>query len=244
MGRGFLARYLASLGTRHPHVTALAAGVSTTGDAGQAAYQREAQLLYDVIGRCRRQDRTLLFFSTASAGMYGGSGCQGREDGPVYPQSPYGHHKLALESVIRLSGTRYLIIRLSHVLGPHQPAHQMLPTLIRAVRAGRVDVHRGACRDVIDVSDAVSDVDTLLCAGVSDQVVNVASGVAVPAEHIIDHLEARLGGPLDRRFVDRPSRYEISLEKLSELTAGKAGQPYPADYYKTVIDNCLSTAAL
>ncbi|WP_190016239.1 NAD-dependent epimerase/dehydratase family protein [Streptomyces lucensis] len=244
IGRGFLARHLASLATRHPQVTALAAGVSTTGEVEQSAYQREAALLYDVIDACRRQGRTLLFFSTASAAMYGGSGGRGHEDGPVRPQSRYGHHKLSLENVVRLSGVRHLTVRLSHVLGPDQPAHQMLPTLVRAVRSGRVDVHRGACRDIIDVADMVSDVDTLLRAGVSGQVVNVASGIAVPAEHIIDHLQARLGGPLERRYLDRPSRYEVSLDKLFRLTSGAAGRKFPDDYYKKVIDNCLSCAAL
>ncbi|MGB8940087.1 MAG: NAD-dependent epimerase/dehydratase family protein [Streptomyces sp.] len=242
IGRGFLARNLASLGTRHPHVTALAAGVSRTGDVGQDPYQREAALLYETIERCRRLDRTLLFFSTASASMYGGAGAPGREDGPVYPQTPYGHHKLALETVVRLSGVRHLILRLSHVLGADQPAHQMLPILIGAVRSGRVEVHRGACRDVIDVADVVSVIDTLLLAGVHDQVVNVASGVAVPAERIIDHVAARIGGPLERRFVDRFSHYEVSLEKLSELTGGKAGQRFSKDYYKDVIDGCLNAA--
>ncbi|MFI6645457.1 NAD-dependent epimerase/dehydratase family protein [Streptomyces sp. NPDC050504] len=242
IGSGFLARHLAVLETDHPHVTALAAGVSRTIDVGQSAYQREAALLYETIDDCRRLDRTLLFFSTASASMYGGVGAPGREDGPVYPQSPYGHHKLALETVVRLSGVRHLILRLGHVLGPDQPAHQMLPILIGAVRSGRVEVHRGACRDLIDVADVVSAVDALLRADALDEVVNVASGVAVPAESIVDHLELRLGGPLERRFVDRSSRYEVSLDKLSELTRGKAGQPFPEDYYKGVIDACLESA--
>src|SRR5207249_3327593 len=41
------------------------------GAVPESEYQREADLVYDVIRRCTEQDQLLVYFSTASANMYG-----------------------------------------------------------------------------------------------------------------------------------------------------------------------------
>jgi NDP-hexose 4-ketoreductase len=244
IGRGFIARNLLPIADRHPDVTVIAAGVSTSGNLPVSAYQREAALVYDVIRECREQHRTVVFFSTASASMYEAAGCAGREDEPVFPGSIYGRHKLALETVVRMSGAGHLILRLGHVVGPHQPDHQLLPSLARAVRSGSVRVHRGAHRDVIDVTDVVTVIHELLAAGVDGRVVNVASGVSVPVELMLDHLEDRLGVKAVREFVDVPTRYSVSLARLRSLVPGVADMGFGPDYYRAVIDRYLHSPAL
>jgi nucleoside-diphosphate-sugar epimerase len=239
VGGGFLAQNLRPLARSHPGVLLLARGVSTTRDLPESAYQREAAMVRDMVDRCRRQDLLLVFLSTASAAVYGTPGCPGREDGKVVPSSPYGRHKLALERVVRESGVRHLILRLSHVVGPHQPAHQLLPCLTRAVRSGTVEVHRGAYRDLVGVPAVRSIVDALLTAGVTQQVVNVASGVLVTIEQIVDHVEFRLGVTARRHLVDAPARHPVSLEKLRCLVPAVAELGFGPGYYRTVIDDYL-----
>lgn len=238
-GDGFIARNLRPLAGSHPKVLVLARGVSTTRDVPQSAYEREAALVGDAIDRCRRQDLLLVFLSTASAAIYGAAGCAGREDADVRPCSPYGRHKLALERLIRRSGACYLILRLSHVVGPRQPPHQLLPSLTRAVRSGTVKVHRGAYRDLIGVAAVREIVDGLLTAGVAQQVVNVASGAPVTIEQIVDHVEQRLGVTACRQLVDAPERHPVSLEKLRHLMPTVSGLGFGPDYYRGVIDDYL-----
>lgn len=239
VGDGFLARNLRPLAGSHPDVLLLGRGVSTTRDVPESAYQREVADVCDMVGRCLREEKLLVFLSTASAAVYGTPGCPGREDAEVIPSTPYGRHKLALERVVRDSGVRYLILRLSHVVGPRQPAHQLLPSLTKAVLSGTVEVHRGAYRDLVGVPAVRRIVDGLLAGGVTQQVVNVASGVLVTIEQIVDHVEDRLKITARRRMVDAPARHPVSLEKLRCLVPAVADLGFGPGYYRTVIDQYL-----
>ncbi|MEQ8148043.1 NAD-dependent epimerase/dehydratase family protein [Streptomyces sp. OP7] len=236
VGTGFLARNLRPLAGRHPDTVALAAGVSWASGTSDADFAREAALLREVAGRCRDTGRRLLFFSTAATGMYGLADGPGREDVPVTPCTPYGAHKLALEGVLRDSGADHLILRLGHLVGPHQPEHQLLPTLVRQLREGMVRVHRGAARDLIGVEDVVTVVDHLLAAGPRAETVNVASGFAVPVEDIVGHLEQALGLRARREFVETGGRqHVISTEKLRSLVPQTAHMGFGPSYYRRIL---------
>jgi NDP-hexose 4-ketoreductase len=236
VGNGFLAHNLRPVADAHPGVVVLAAGVSAASNTSQEQFAREGALLRDTIARCRADSTKLLFFSTASTGMYGAPGCRGREDEPVLPCSPYGQHKLSLEAVVRQSAVDHLVLRLGHVAGPRQPPHQLLPSLARQIRRGSIRVHRTAHRDLIDIAHVTKAVAWLLSAGVSGEVVNVASGFAVPVEAIVSHIEARFGRPASREYVDGAGNHDISTEKLLRLAPEAAGMGFGPDYYKNVLD--------
>ncbi|AXK36491.1 NAD-dependent epimerase/dehydratase family protein [Streptomyces armeniacus] len=236
IGRGFFAANLEPIASAHPDVTALAAGVSRTRTVPNSEYLREAALVHDTIRDCVRRGRTLLFLSTASASLYGDGGRPGEESDELAPTEPFGRHKLGLEADIRASGVRHLIVRLTHAVGPHQTG-QLLLGLVRQLRSGTVEVYKGACRDLIDVADAVTLIDELLRRGVNGEVVNIASGFAAPVEDIIDHLETRLGGPpAERRMLDAPSRQAVSIEKLRRLVPAVSTMGFGPGYHRTVID--------
>jgi nucleoside-diphosphate-sugar epimerase len=236
VGTGFLARHLRPLSSAHRDVVVLAAGVSSAASSSAADFDRERALLERTIRRCRQTGRRLVFFSTASTGMYGAAQGAGREDVPVSPVTPYGMHKLGLEERVREAGIGYLVLRLGHVTGPGQPAHQLLPSLVRQVRAGRVTVQRGSSRDLISVRDTVAIIGLLLGAGVRDQTVNVASGSDVAVERIVDHLAHRLGRDPEREYVPGSGRNQVSVAKLRALVPAVDQLGFGADYYLRVLD--------
>jgi NDP-hexose 4-ketoreductase len=235
IGHGFLAKNLSTLSSSHPDVIALAAGVSVTRGATEAEYQREASLVYDTIHRCLESGRRLLFFSTASPGIYGPSVSPAREDGPVFPATPYGRHKLAMENVVRLSGVRHLILRMSNSVGPHQAPHQLLPALTAQIREGLVRVHRGATRDLIDIADVLTILDDLLERQVDAEVVNVASGVSTPVLAIVEELALATGQSPRLEFVDAPAGSAVSVDKLRRLAPCVERLGFGPDYYRGVI---------
>jgi nucleoside-diphosphate-sugar epimerase len=218
VGDGFIARNLATIADRHPHATVLAAGVSSTGVREAAAFARETELVRDATTRCRRAGRMLVFLSSASHSMYGNTDVAADETTVVRPESPYGRQKLALERMVAESGVRWLALRLSHVTGRWQRPHQILPSLVSQVRSGTVTVYRGAHRDLVDVVDVVRAIDGLLEHGVQDEIVNVASGTAVPVERIVRGVEQRLGVSARHEIVDRPPVLTtVSIAKLGTL---------------------------
>lgn len=243
VGSGFLARNLKPIADRHPDTVVLAAGVSWASGTSDRDFAREADLLDEVAKACRDTGRRLLFFSTAATGMYGAVDGVGREDAPITPCTPYGAHKYAMEQQLLASGTEHLILRLGHLVGPGQPPHQLLPTLLRQVVEGRVRIHRGATRDLIDVADVVRIIDWLLARGVSGQTVNVASGEAVPVDHIVDHLQERVGAPVVREYRDAGSGHVICTKKLRRLVPDTELLGFAPTYYRRVLDAFLDSTA-
>jgi NDP-hexose 4-ketoreductase len=242
VGTGFLARNLRPLAGRHPDTVVLAAGVSWASGTSDEDFAREAALLREVAKRCLDTGRRLLFFSTAATGMYGLAEGPGREDTPVTPCTPYGAHKLALEELLRESGADHLILRLGHLVGPDQPEHQLLPTLVRQLRQGTVRVHRGAARDLIDVGDVITVIDHLLATDLRAETVNVASGVAVPVKDIVDHLAQALGIEARREFVETGGRqHVISTDKLRALVPQVAHMGFGPDYYRRILGDFTAT---
>ncbi|MET7985078.1 MULTISPECIES: NAD(P)-dependent oxidoreductase [unclassified Streptomyces] len=236
VGNGFLAGNLRPLAGRHPDTVALAAGVSWASGTSDADFAREAALVREIGERCAADGRRVLFFSTAATGMYGLAEGPGREDVPVTPCTPYGVHKLALEELLRGTGADHLILRLGHLVGPDQPEHQLLPTLVRQLREGVVRVHRGAARDLIDVGDVVTVVDQLLAADLRAETVNVASGFAVPVEQVVDLLAKALGLQARREYLDTGGRqHVISTEKLRALVPQVARMGFGPDYHRRIL---------
>ncbi|MBE1455957.1 nucleoside-diphosphate-sugar epimerase [Nocardiopsis terrae] len=240
MGNGFLARSLRPITRRHPGMVVVAAGVSWASGASQAEYDREARLVSAIADRCSDDGRRLVFFSTAATGMYGLAEGPGREDAPVVPGTPYGEHKWSLEELLRGSGVDHLILRLGHLVGPGQPSHQLLPTLVAQLREGTVHIQRGATRDLIDVADVVVIIDRLLEMDLSKETVNVASGVSVPVERIVDHLQRRLGLTASREYRNGGSHHVVSIDKLRDLVPEVRTMGFGPNYYRRVLDGFVA----
>ncbi|GAA2534913.1 NAD-dependent epimerase/dehydratase family protein [Winogradskya humida] len=220
IGRGFLARNLACLAGRHHRVVAIAAGASSTAATG-ADLDREADLVRDVALRCRLEQRTVILFSTASHALYGSTTAPVAEHDPVNPASAFGHHKLRLERLVAASGAPWLVLRVSHAVGPYQRSHQFFPAMVRAVGTGYVRVHRDAARDLIDVVTVVRTVDALAGAGISDEVINVATGLPHPVPDIVAAIESALGRAATVHLVDAPpAAATVSVAKLHHLIPG------------------------
>ncbi|ALG10908.1 NAD-dependent epimerase/dehydratase family protein [Kibdelosporangium phytohabitans] len=243
VGRGFLATSLEPIAGSHPDAVLFVSGVSSAGEVSEAEFSREATMLYNTLHHCSRRGRKLVYFSTSSVGMYGLLSMQGREDGPVYPRTAYGRHKLAMEAVIRTSGADHLILRLATPVGPYQREHQFLPAMIRQIHRGSVRVFNGARRDLIDIEDVATILDGLLTTGVSREVVNVASGVAVPIEEIVQHIEERLDVHAAKQYVEVPTERAVSIAKLRELVPATAGMGFGPDYYRSLVDRYLHVFA-
>ncbi|CAL9624676.1 NAD-dependent epimerase/dehydratase family protein [Streptomyces sp. NPDC003781] len=231
VGQGFLADHLSALSHTHDDVTVLAAGVSSASVDSADAFRREADLVRATTRRCRAEGRTAVFFSTASHALYGGCDGPADEDHPR-PVSPYGWHKLGLEREVADSGASCLILRLSHVVGPRQRPHQLLPALVGQVASGNVRVFTGARRDLVDVTDVVACLDALLTEGVRDDVFNVAAGTPYAVEHIVRGIERQLGRRARWDLVDRPAvrggRGAVSLDRLRRRVGQRAPAGGPA----------------
>ncbi|MEV0074158.1 MULTISPECIES: NAD(P)-dependent oxidoreductase [unclassified Amycolatopsis] len=241
IGRGFLAQSHLPLAAKHPDVILVAAGPSSTQSCEPAEFEREFELMDGVLARAKRDDRQVVFFSTASHAMYGHTDAPATESGPSTPASVFGVHKKKLEDTVAASGVRWLGIRLSHAVGGNQRAHQLFPYLVRAVRSGSVRVFRDSHRDLLDIDDVVAAVDALLAAHCTDEVVNVASGSPYPVERLAAAIEAELGVRAHRETVDtKPMKTLVSNEKLRRLAPDLSWVRADEDYLRRLVAKYVS----
>ncbi len=245
IGNGFIAGHArAHFAERHPSTTLIAAGVSSVLITDVSAFEREATLVYDVIRKCRATGRTVVFLSTASAGMYGASDSPGTEDGAVFPLTPYGRHKLALERVCAISGVRWLVLRMTHIVGAGQQPHQLLPSLTRQLLTGSITVHANASRDLLDVRDMLGILDSLLANDVHNEVVNIASGRPEDIERIVDGLEERLDVHAVRKRVEMPAKQAtVDIDKVRSLVPGLETFGFGPDYLPKLLDRHIGELA-
>lgn len=242
VGNGFIARNFERLSGSYPDALLFGGGVSRSGSCDDAEMYREVQILYDTIHHCRERGYLLIFFSTSSNLMYCGPFSSGLEDGPIFPRVAYARHKLAMESVIRLSGVEYLILRLASPIGHYQKSHQLIPALYEQIRSGTVRIHRGAKRYLIDIDDVVDMTSALLARGVRCQVLNMASLYPTLVEDIVQHLASRLAVPVCKQYIDSPvsdqDAYHVSMAKLAQCIGSSTFESFnfDQDYYKRVID--------
>jgi NDP-hexose 4-ketoreductase len=245
VGRGFVARSLAPVAHRHPDVVTFASGVSSGASTAGQEFAREAALLYRTIEDCARRGRRLVYFSTAATTLYGGTLVIGRESGPVYPNSPYGRHKLAMEAVLASSRIDYLTLRLTHLVGPHQPAHQLPAVLLSQVRSGTVRIFRGVHRDFLATEDLAAILDRLLDTPANREVINIASGVPVPIEEIVDHVERRVGIAATRQYLHRPEPVvTICIDRLRARVPEVDRMGFDRGYYRRVLDTFIAHSML
>ncbi len=236
LGRGFIASNFACLSELHARTVLFAAGVSNSRCLDEAEFYRELGMLNDAIRHCQMHDLKLVYFSSSGL-VYGGYPHGTQEDGPSVPDTAYGKHKLAMERAIQASDVDYLILRLANVVGPDQKRHQLVPALYAQMQRGFVVIWKGAHRDIIDIADVVRITEQLLTQDVSRKVFNVASGISVPVEDIVAQLEASIGSPVTKQYIDCPDSYRVCIDKLKKTLGADRMNAFrfDTDYYKRVI---------
>jgi hypothetical protein len=116
----------------------------------------------------------------------------------------------------------------------------LLPSIVRQVLNGAVTIHRDARRDLLDAADFCYVIDRLFGLGVSNTVLNVASGVAQPIELIVERVEARLGVSAERSYVPgRAWQTDPSIDRLLKLVPEFRRDRIGPRYLEHILDSYL-----
>ena len=209
-----------------------ASGVANSVCENRDEYQREIDLLYSTLQRCREYDSRFIYFSSGGA-IYGNFTGIKDESSPVFPKTMYGRHKLFCESVIVYSGVRYLILRLPNLVGRGQNRHQLIPALVTQAIEGYAKIYRDAKRDIIDVQDVAAIVVSLLKKVDESMVLNVASGHSIPVLDIFSEIEDILGTSARVEIVPGRDAQLFSISKLQSYLRDEIN--FSSDYWRSVI---------
>ncbi len=236
IGNGMIARGLLPYSADINDAVVFASGVSDSTLTDRQEYERECQVLEQVISDCRQREKTLVYFSSGGT-VYGKRDDERKEDAQLSPVTMYGRHKALCESVISSSGVRYLIARLPTVVGQTKSKTQLIPVLIKQAMEGHVALFKDAERDIIGIADVAGIIVTILKKLGKSEIINIASGISVPVIDIFSEIQNNLGVKPAIKIMNGGDKQRFNIDKLHaycpEIT-------FTADYYKSVIREYIS----
>ena len=166
--------------------------------------------------------------AVGSGSVYRPSERPHREDDPVTALTPYAEGKLQGERLLAGQAPfAWTLVRLFGVYGPGESPARLVPTVVRALLAGRpAALSRGdQVRDFLFLEDAV---DALVALGLRedgpDRIVNVGSGEGASVRDVAGRIGRLLGredllgfGAPSRRPHDCP-RWVADISRMRRLT--------------------------
>lgn len=232
VGRGMIAKGLTNISEKINDVMIFASGVSNSLCIDQKEYDRECELLYKMIVECKKNNQTLVYFSSAGA-VYGDFDEVKDEESSLFPKTMYGKYKVFFESVIVNSGINYLILRLPNVVGPKQNKNQLFPTLVLQAINRKANLFKNAGRDLIDIDDVCNILTKLLEKDIKNHIIIVASGHCVSIPDIFDEIQLLSEEKAIINLLNRGDKQAFCTKKLYRLLPEM--EKFEPDYYRHLI---------
>jgi len=204
IGSGLMAKTFASY-KNSKEVLIFASGVSNSTETDSQEFLREFNLLKKTIATY--PDFKLIYFSTLSI-----------EDKAVQDR-PYIKHKLLLENYIKKNVSRYLIARVSNVVGPGGNSHTIINYFVNAIKnEERIEVWQLAERNIIGNKEVKFITDALLMLNIENRVINIASNKSLLVTEIVSEIELFLKKKANAIFIPKGNILNIDVSEIaSEL---------------------------
>lgn len=177
-----------------------ASGVSDSLEISEGAFLRESELLKQAIDDSSNE--LVVYFSTCS----------------IYDRSvndrKYVRHKLRMEEYIQMNASKFLIFRVSNLVGKGGNPNTIMNYLVHSVKNDiAFDVWENACRNLLAIDDLVYIVHQLLLKNTYNTIYNIAFYRSFSVLSIVQEIE---------RYYKKKANYNL-LEGL--------GLPVSIDVY-------------
>ncbi|MCC6410438.1 MAG: NAD-dependent epimerase/dehydratase family protein [Saprospiraceae bacterium] len=197
VGTGMMAKRFSAFDQRDD-VIIFASGVSNSKEKDTNAYDREINLLNNTISRMRT-DQLFVYFSTTS--IYD----------PSVNDSMYILHKHHVEHFIREQCRRFMIFRVSNVVGPGSNPRTVFSFFVNAIQNEiPFEVWQYSERNLIDIDDVYN----LVCHFIGlKEVENAMLNLAYPSNVSVPEMVEAIAGSLKKlpkaSFLSMGSAYKI-----------------------------------
>ena len=220
-GNGLIAKgFMPYYGEDHRFLI-FASGVSNSGNADPAAFERETALLKKTMAAY--PDKILVYFSTCS--IYDST----------LTHSPYVQHKLAMEALVKQQAA-YYIFRISNLAGKTDNPHTFVNDFVQHILAGSFFyLWTNAWRNVLDIDDMVAICHSILQSGLfKNEIVNIANPVNYPVPEIVEVIETVTGCKGNYTLVEKTSIPHIDTAAVQQI-AQQLGIRFSEDYLYNII---------
>lgn len=196
IGRGLVASLF--LDADRDDIIIFASGVSNSLETRKEEFQREENLIKKTMSE--NPEKIFIYFSTCS--VYDSS----------KTESDYVLHKLKMEQLIKYSCKKYLILRVSNVVGKGGNPNLLMNYLIRSVNNNEtINVHTKATRNLIDADDVKSITFQLIDNADFNKIINVAYIHNYKIIEILEIIERFYNKKLMLNLIKSGSGYDINV---------------------------------
>lgn len=184
-----------------------ASGVSNSKSTDSEEYERETTLLQKYTDQY--PDKTLVYFSTCSI------------NDPAESQSDYIAHKRQTEQYIRTRVKRFIIFRVSNLVGRSSNPNTILNFVVHHIKGGiNFTLWMQAGRNLIDVDDFYAIADHIIQDGqFVNQTVNVANPNNYSIKEIVTAAEAHLQKKAHYIPIDKGSDTSIDISGIAQIVS-------------------------
>lgn len=204
VGNGLIAKKFDSY-TPDERSLIFASGVSNSKSKDQAEYDREFNLLVQKVGA--HTDKLFVYFSTCSI------------NDPAENQSAYVAHKIKIEEYIMANSSRFLIFRVSNLVGRSANVNTVLNFIVHNVSEHKhFDLWMNAARNLMDVDDFFAVSDHILQNNLfSNRIINIANPENYPVPLIVAATEKHLGKKADYNAVAKGGSFPIDISDVNPI---------------------------
>ncbi|TAD92811.1 MAG: NAD-dependent epimerase/dehydratase family protein [Bacteroidetes bacterium] len=215
IGNGLLAKAFAAYQS-HPGVLIFASGVSNSKLADPAAFQREHQLLCQSIAA--HPAACCVYFSTCSIAD------------PSLQHQPYIAHKLHMEQVVQAQAARWLIFRISNVVGHGGNAATIFNFLVQAITQRQpFQLWQHAHRNLIDVEDAYRLMHHFISQGFQHSIINIANTVNHSSLQMVQAIELFTHQQAIYTLTNQGTHFTINTTQVQAILQ-QAGVSFQGNY--------------
>jgi nucleoside-diphosphate-sugar epimerase len=187
--------------------------------ADPSGHAEHVKMIRNLIAAAR--DGVARVIHLGSATEFGRAASPVDDDAPLRPTTPFGRAKAGASSLVLAAdgdGLRTTVLRPFSVYGPGDRRQHLIPAAIDAALTGsKLPLAHGVRRDWVFVDDVARGCALALDGRADGLPVNLASGVAVPNEQVVELLEGLTGRRIEidpEPLVPRP--WDASLAGSTE----------------------------
>jgi nucleoside-diphosphate-sugar epimerase len=201
IGNGMIARSLKYIDS--DEVCFFASGVSSSNTKNSKVFDREKNLLLEVLDRYAKT-KIIVYFSSC---------------GIKFEATPYFDHKLNMENIIASRAENFYIFRLPQVVGNGGNKNTLFNHLISKVKNNEsIEVWKNVRRNLIDIDDVVDIINIFLSNKINlNSIVNIASPYNCTILELIKNIEIVLSMKVNYTLVNKGKTIYTSVAEISDI---------------------------
>lgn len=207
----------------NPSIVVYASGVSDSKETNLSLFEREKKLLSRTL--LEHKNKIIVYFSTC--GIYDKS----------LKTDRYIQHKIEMEELIKNVATKWLIFRVSNLVGPGGNPLTLINFLVERIGTGKkFELWKSSYRNFVDLDDLYTTVKFCLDYNCfTNRIINLANPHSLPMPEIVKTLEKFLNKSALYEETEKGISYEINIQDIAPIYA-KLGINFNDDYLSKILE--------